>query len=396
MQKEPTRTAASALLGLLGGLLVSCAPAAQPVVLQAALPQTQTTGELEQVATFTGQMPTGVTVSQEGRVFVNFPRWGDEVAYTVAEIVNGEPVAYPNAEITALNLGNAADTFVSVQSVVIDPADRLWVLDTGSVNFAPVVPGGPKLVGIDLKTNEIFQTVRFPENVVLPTTYLNDIRFDLTRGEGGVAYITDSSDTGPNGLIVVDLASGESRRLLSNHPSTVAQPGFLPLVEGRPLMQRVPNEPPAYLTLGSDGIAISADGSRLYYCPLASRRLYSVSTEALRDETLTPAEVAATIRDEGMKPASDGLESDAEGRVYATAYEQNAIVRLKADGFYETIVADPRLLWPDTIALAADGYLYVNANQLQRQASYHNGKDLREKPYSMFRIKVDATPVTLR
>lgn len=69
-----------------------------------------------------------------------------------------------------------------MQSVVIDPANRLWVLDTGSINFAPVVAGGPKLVGVDLGTNSIFTTIRFPADVVLPTTYLNDIRFDLRQG----------------------------------------------------------------------------------------------------------------------------------------------------------------------------------------------------------------------
>jgi hypothetical protein len=33
-------------------------------------------GNLEVVATFNGPMPTGVAVSNDGRVFVNFPRWG--------------------------------------------------------------------------------------------------------------------------------------------------------------------------------------------------------------------------------------------------------------------------------------------------------------------------------
>ena len=393
MQKQAIRTPLE-LLGLLGGLLVSCAPAASSAAVT--LPQTQTTGELEQVATFNGPMPTGVTVSQTGRIFVNFPRWGDPVAATVAELVDGQAVPYPSAEVTALDLANAAETFVSVQSVVVDPDDRLWVLDTGSINFAPVVEGGPKLVGIDLSTNKIFKTIRFSGDVVLPTTYLNDVRFDLRRGEGGVAYITDSSGTGPNGIIVVNLASGTSRRLLNNHPSTQAQKNFLPFVEGRPLMERVPNESPKYLALGSDGVAISSDGSRLYYCPLASRRLYSVATGALLDTSLSAAQVAETVRDEGMKPASDGLESDAEGRVYATAYEQNAVTRLKQNGLYETVVSNPRILWPDTLSLAGDGYLYFTANQLHRQASYHNGQDLRVKPYSLFRVKVDAAPVRLR
>ena len=394
MQKQAIRAPLGLLFGLLGGLLVSCAPATSSAAVT--LPQAQTTGQLEQVATFNGPMPTGVTVSQNGRIFVNFPRWGDPVAATVAEVVDGQAVPYPNAAVTALDLANAAETFVSVQSVIVDPSNRLWVLDTGSINFAPVVEGGPKLVGIDLSTNKIVKTIRFPAEVVLPTTYLNDVRFDLTKSEAGVAYITDSSGTGPNGLIVVDLAFGTSRRLLNNHPSTKAEPNFLPFVEGRPLMQRVPNESPKYLNLGSDGIALSSDGSRLYYCPLASRRLYSVSTEALLDMSLTASQVAEAVRDEGMKPASDGLESDAEGRVYATGYEYNAVVRMKPDGLYETVVSNPRILWPDTLSLAGDGYLYFTANQLHRQPNYHNGQDLRVKPYSLFRVKVDAAPVRLR
>ena len=97
-----------------------------------------------------------------------------------------------------------------------------------------------------------------------------------------------------------------------------------------------------------------------------------------------------------MKPAADGLESDAEGRVYVTAFEHNAIVRLQTNGLYETVVSDPRMLWPDTLSLASDGYLYVISNQLHRQPSYHNGRDLRVKPYSLFRTRVDATPVRLR
>jgi hypothetical protein len=41
-------------------------------------------------------MPTGVTVSQKGRIFVNFPRWGDEVPFTVAEVREGKAIAYPD------------------------------------------------------------------------------------------------------------------------------------------------------------------------------------------------------------------------------------------------------------------------------------------------------------
>jgi len=36
-------------------------------------------GQLERVAAFDGPMPTGVMVAEGNRIFVNFPRWGDDV-----------------------------------------------------------------------------------------------------------------------------------------------------------------------------------------------------------------------------------------------------------------------------------------------------------------------------
>jgi sugar lactone lactonase YvrE len=354
-------------------------------------------GKIEVVATFNGPMPTGVTVSHEGRIFVNFPRWEDKVDFTVAEVKNGKAAGYPDAGLNQLRKDHAADSLVSVQSVVVDPKDRLWILDTGSINFQPTVVGGPKLVGVDLSNNRVFKKILVPRDVALPTTYLNDVRFDLRRGKDGLAFITDSSDKGPNGIIVVDLASGKSWRRLSDHPSTKAVKGFLPVVEGRPLMNRPPQGPPSPIQIGSDGIAISHDGKRLYYCPLAGRRLYSVSVEALAEPSLPDAEVSKTVVDHGDKGgASDGLESDDKGRLYLSNYEHNAILRRRADGTYEALVHDPRVLWPDTLSVARDGYLYFTANQLHRQARFHKGKDLRQKPYSLFRTRIDAGPVLLR
>ncbi len=356
-------------------------------------------GALELVHTFTGAMPTGVSVSHTGRVFVNFPKWGDEVPATVVELRGGAEVPYPDQRWNSPAADDDEGAFVSVQSVVVDPADRLWVLDTGSPLFQPTRPGGPKLVRVDLDSDAVAQVITFPTDVALPTTYLNDVRFDLRRGAAGMAFITDSSDSGPNGIIVVDLATGDSWRRLHDHPSTKAEPlaTFRPVVEGRPLLQRPADGPAKPVAMGSDGIAISSDGARLFYCPLASRRWYSVATDALADRDRPDEDVAATVVDEGDKcGGSDGLETDDAGRLYLTSYEHNAVLRRRPDGEYETVVHDPRLLWPDTMSVASDGYLYVTANQLHRQATYQGGKDLRRRPYALFRTRIDAGPVRLR
>jgi sugar lactone lactonase YvrE len=227
------------------------------------LPSDEPLGALEPVAYFNGAMPTGVTVSQKERIFVNFPRWGDEVSFTVAEIRDSKTVAYPNDVMNQTNLQDPAAALISVQSVVIDPADHLWILDTGSPLFQPTEYGGPKLVCIDLTADEVVKKILFPQNVALPTTYLNDVRFDLRRGSAGIAFITDSAQAGPNGIIVVDLASGESWRRLNDHPSTKAEDlqTFLPIVEGRPFLQHQPNGSVKQgAGMGADGIAIGADG----------------------------------------------------------------------------------------------------------------------------------------
>lgn len=362
--------------------------------------------------------------------------------FTVAEIVNGKAVAFPNAAINGWpgmqspDPNHFADTranaahFVSVQSVVVDPADRLWVLDTGAPKLKDAVPSGPKLVAIDLKTNQVVRTILLPVEVAGLHSYMNDIRFDLTAsatpqpgpgdppagdqgkqidtyaplmpgsggdtGMRGFAYITDSSDQGPNGIVVVDLATGHSWRRLNNHVSTLPEPGYISIAEGKPLYQTEPGKPARPVRFGSDGIAISADGGKLFYCPVSSTKLYSVSTAALRNLALSDDQVGSTVKMVTGKSPSDGLESDADGNIYASDYSSNSIARIAPSGMIETIVHDPKLLWPDTMSLADDGYLYVTANQLNRQPTMHDGKDMRVKPYTLYRIKVGAKPVRLQ
>ena len=416
-------------------------------------PTDQPIGQLESVATFSGPMPEGVTVSQSGRIFVNFARWGDEIPFTVAEVVNGKAKAYPNEAVNdwpgrklpnpnAFTDGSADQThFVSVQSVVVDPDDRLWVLDTGAPKLKNIVPEGPKLVAIDLHTNKIVKTILITPEACGTNCYLNDVRFDLRNGDAGpqdcttmvgshpaldpnappkdpshpnaeracgpggqaadsihgTAYITDSSSDGPNAIIVVDLGTGKSWRRLNQHSSTLSEDQFLMFSQGRPVYMTEPGKPLKAVNFAADGIAISSDGADLYYCPINGTKLYAVSTAMLRDRTKSDAQVAGTVRIVTGKMPSDGMESDAADHVYMTDPVTDSIHRWDAKtGVTETIAHDPRILWPDTMSMAADGYLYFTANQLHRQARYHDGKDMRRKPYQLFRIKVNEAPVLLK
>lgn len=236
------------------------------------------------------------------------------------------------------------------------------MLDTAAPGFTGPQPGGVKLVAIDLATNRVIKTVTFPAEVILPSTYANDVRFDFRVGQEGVAYVTDSSAQGPSGIIVLDLATGHAVRRLGGDRSTLPDPNFRPVVEGRPVMIRTPAGEVSPWRVAADGIALSADGQTLYFSPLSSRHLFSVPTRLLRDPDVSEATLSAAVIDLGEKGASDGLEADADSAIYAGDYELNGIRRRLPDGHWETLAYDPRLLWPDSLSIGQDGYLYFTVN----------------------------------
>lgn len=137
------------------------------------------TAPLEQVAQFEQQV-TGVAVAPTGRTFVNFPRWGQDVAMSVAEVMrDGTLKPYPDAGWNAWRnekkLSNQ-DHFVCVQSVTVDPQGFLWVLDPAARGNEFIVDGGPKLVKIDLGTNKVVNIIPFGRDVCPQGSYLNDVQ----------------------------------------------------------------------------------------------------------------------------------------------------------------------------------------------------------------------------
>src|SRR5260370_247662 len=152
----------------------------------------------------------------------------------------------------------------------------------------------------------------------------------------------------------------------------------------------------------ADGIAVSADGKLVYYCPIASRNLYSVDAAVLTDFTQSDAAVAATIKNLGDKGEVGGLEADAQGRVYLTNGEFNAILRFDpsqgtADTFnptFETVVHNRHLVGPDWLAWGKDGTLYITSTQVNRLPVFNAGQDLRRPPYFLYKVQTDGTPGT--
>ena len=233
----------------------------------------------------------------------------------------------------------------------------------------------------------IFASIVLHAPVLLPDSHMNDLRVDLTHGSAGTAYVADSSFGTAPALVVVDLASGRQRRVLEHDVSTQAVPGFMAILEGQPL--RYAPKSPAFPAGGVNGVTLSADGSRLYFAPLTSRRLYSIATATLADFAASETDLSSAVRDEGEKGFADGLATDASGRIYTTDAEHDEILRRNLDGSFDVVARDPRLLAPDGI-FASQDYVYVTLSQADRFPGFHHGQDLRRAPFLLVRFPVAA------
>lgn len=334
---------------------------------------------LEKVAAFSRDQVTGIGVSHEERVFVCFPFWSESHSISVAEMIDGKPRPYPSAEWNT-NTGDPSKRWVCVQSVVVDDQNALWVLDPASPKIEAVVKGGAKLVKIDLATNQVVQTIAFDDKIAPERSYLNDVRIDT---KGGHAFITES---GTGAIIVTDLKSGRSRRLLNEHASTKIESDASVVVDGIKLIDPKTGNVPNFQV---DGIAYDAKGGWLYYHALAGSTLYRIKTSYLLDEALSPADLAAKVENLGRTPKPDGMLEAADGSVYLTAIEDNAIARFDpATGKTVTIVKEPTLEWPDTMAWGPKDELYVTCSQIHRMPKYNDGESKQLGPYTVFRLKI--------
>ena len=355
----------------LGGLLAATALASRA--------QAQRT-QFEQVATFERQV-TGVTVTPDGRIFVNFPRWEEDVAVSVGELMHdGSVRAYPNEAWNAWrntrHLANDSH-FVCVQSVVAGPDGSLWVVDPAAPGNSFNLKNGPKLVRIDLKTNKAAETIVFDDQVVPQGSYLNDVRISP---DGRTAYLTDSGVVGA--LIVVDLPLRTARRLLSGRRSTQVDKSVEVTTGGKPL-RRPDGRPPAF---AADGIALDPKGEYLYWQVLVGKTLYRMATKTLRDASLAPDAVAAAVETVGTTCVADGILMDRKGRLWITSPEDNSVKLRRSDGTLDIVVQDERLQWPDTLSEGPDGRIYVTSSHIQDMAQWHEHGSTRRIPYGLWRF----------
>ena len=326
--------------------------------------------------------PIGVSVSSDNRLFVSFPKQNENYQFGLTEIVNGERLPYPDAEWNKPK--EAHNHFVSVQDLFIDAQDFLWVLDSkpsssGSIFGSSGKPtdGQFKLVKINTKTNLVERIYTF-EDLDKSKSGLNDVRVDI---ENKLAYL---SDPGQAAIVVLNLETGATHSVLNETPYTLADSSVVLSYEGiemrnkegKPFMSNV------------NGIALTHDFKYLYFKPINKTHLFRIETRYLADTTLNHQVLRTKVEDMGEVGVTHGLIADKNGNIYLTNSLDYTIKYLTPNGEMHTLVQDSRLLWPDSLGIGTDGYLYFSCVQLASDPQWNNGVNRIEPPYHVFKVKL--------
>lgn len=345
----------------MAALLTGCASAVKNMESDSLIP----------IAEFGRSMAIGLSVNKQNRVFVSFPNYDGNGNLALAELANDSLIPYPSA--TWNQKGNYSEHFLRVQDLFVDAANRLWVLDSKQNADAS---SQLKLVCINTSTNQVERVYLF-EDLATTKSALNDVRVDTTRN---LAYL---SDPGQAAIVILDLKTGTTRSVLKNTSVTMADDYTL-TYDGIEMKDKDGTR----FSSNVNGIALTQDFRYFYFKPINKQELFRISTEHVADSTLTDAALLEKVETMGQVGVTHGLIAGPEGNIYLTSSESYAIKYLKPNGNIQTLVADKRLLWPDSFGIGADGYLYVTCAQLQRLPQWNNGKDKTSYPYRAYKVKL--------
>lgn len=319
-----------------------------------------------------------VASTSDGRVFVGYSS-ADGPGLQVEELLrDGTRRPYPNVGWNAWMPGrDPASAFVHVNALRIGPDGCLWIVDAGSPGFGkPSVPGGPRILKVDLTNNKVSRIYSLQKSIH-PMSYIDDIRFN-----GATAYLTDA---GAPGLLVLDLKSGETRRVLDGDPSTT---DTRPMYADGKLLRTKDGKA---LHLNADQLEVSPDGMFLYYQP-ACGPLARIETRWLDELNLSAGALASHVERWLDTPTSGGTAIDDAGNIYYADANKRRILKITPSKEVSTVVADPRLIWSDAMWIDSKGFLWIPATQQNLTPGFNSGKQEVKYPVWIYKIQIGQKP----
>lgn len=346
-----------------------------------ALPEHPPEGGFEVVAEL-DVAPGNIAVTPSGRLVISQHPFGAPDLRVVEVLADGSTIPFPNdawARAPAPGSDVGLHTVLGIES---DSRGVVWMLDLGAAD------GPTRLVAWDTRTDALHRVIEIGAPAKVANSFIQDLAIDLTHGAIYLADMGRADLTGDSvpALIVVDLASGTSRRVLHAHALLQAEDDADIVIDGSRAHIATPDGPTP--SLGLNPITIDADGRSVYFGAMNGRTVYRVATADLRDASLSDDELAARVEVHGPKGVSDGISIDSAGNVYVTDLNDDAIGVLDVHGTYRLLHRDDDLVsWPDGISFGPDGAGYVTVNQLHLHAPIHGGVDATRPPFRILRFR---------
>ncbi len=315
------------------------------------------------------------------RVFVAGPRWTGGKGPPLAMLdESGDPQPYPDEAWNAWKPGvDPRRHFVNINAIHRDTSGGLWAVDTGAPVFgADPLPRGAKLVRIELASNRVDAVHYFGPEVALPGSYIDDIRFN-----GDHAYLTDA---GRGALIVLNLRSGQSRRILDGASEVTAQRDRPIVVSGSEL--RAPDG--TLLRVNADPLEVSPDGRHLCFGTLHGP-WFRIETRYVNDPSLSGSELRSHVEPWEDLPPVGGTAMAADGSLYFTELATNSLKRRRPDGSIVTVLSHPLLHWVDAPVIAGE-WIWLPVPQIDRVALFNRGRSRVEWPVRLYRYYIGENP----
>ncbi|MDJ0719875.1 MAG: L-dopachrome tautomerase-related protein [Prochloraceae cyanobacterium] len=350
-------------------------------ILFLAAPLEARKNNIEIVHRFNAATPPGnIAITPKGRIFMSLHEFFGQDVRVVEVKNNGETIPYPNQAWAKAPQSNG----MGLNGVLGLRADRngiLWMLDGQRQGHAG------RIVAWNTNKESLHQIITLAPPVTRPDSFLNDLAVDR---EHEFIYIADTASSNTAALIVVNLKTGQARRLLEGSVFTQAEDLDLK-IDNRVITN---NGKP--VRIGVNPITIDPTNEWVYFAPMSSTSLYRIRTQYLRDTSLDDAALAQRVERYGDKPISDGITIDLAGNVYITSITEDAIGVTRADGAYQILDQRDDLSWPDGFAVGPRNYIYATINELHRSPPLNRGQDSSLGEFKIIRFKALADTVTGR
>lgn len=308
-----------------------------------------------------------VAVSPTGRLFFTVHPESRTKGNKLLEYVDGAAEPWPSGRAQQV-------LFDTPLGLVADAQGRLWVLDHGNHGLRQ-----PRLLGFDIESGDLIADERFNSILAPAGSLLKELTISP---DGRTLVISDASYWRKRpALLVHDIRSGSTRRVLEAHPSVAAE-DFLIRSNDREM---------AFLggivALRGGVTGVVMDPEWLYYGAISGSAVYRLPLIDLTDRSLPAADLAARVERYAAKPLSESFGLDDAGNLYVTDIEHNAVHIVGPDRRPRTLIRSASLRWPDGLAMSRDGWVYVSDSALSEVVLRSPAEIEAAGPFSVFRFR---------